>query len=639
MMKRIVWGILGAVLLLLAGMLWMPRLAEWSYLARHKPDSAAVTQGDWVITPENAAQLRLIEQRGWGSINDVAWSPDSRSLAIAASTGIRLVETSSLDLLSEIITEAPVRAVAFSPDGSLVGAVEGKGVALWRPDSTSMERLLEVPGAGWYEWTHGLQFSDDGRWVAITWHRILYVWEVQTGNLRRQIQPQEPELWIPVMVSFIPGQGRLLYADQAGLYTLDMETYSIEWVAPFKHQSDARWAVDAAGNRMALEKCEELVLFEAGKDTPRSIFLQDDGCVLNLVFSADGQQLAALAGSGLIYLIGQDGSVLSFEPGEQSNNNTWKNALLRFSPDGQSLAWVAAPWAVYLYRTEDGSLAQTLRNPMAGIQAVHLEAGEQGMMLLNESDQVSLVQITPEKTLSTWEGDDTCAINYSRRTGFSADGSLVWLQRCSGITLRETATGELYGVTLPTGEKMALSPDGDRWAIAYTNASSGDPSWVLVYRTQDGKLLHQLRTYASPWRSLQFSPDGQLLLAVETYGDAYIWAGGRQIFPWVSGMGWYGAFTPDGLTLASGSKIVNLSSGAESRLPFGEQSEVAVSPDGRLMARRDDDGSIELWDIAQIKLLHTLTSLPGRHALMTFSADGSRLLVVQDGVMAFWGVK
>jgi WD40 repeat protein len=104
-------------------------------------------------------------------------------------------------------------------------------------------------------------------------------------------------------------------------------------------------------------------------------------------------------------------------------------------------------------------------------------------------------------------------------------------------------------------------------------------------------------------------------------------------------MGWYGAFTPDGLTLASGSKIVNLSSGAESRLPFGEQSEVAVSPDGRLMARRDDDGSIELWDIAQIKLLHTLTSLPGRHALMTFSADGSRLLVVQDGVMAFWGVK
>lgn len=639
-MKRLAGVVLLAAAVLVAAWMVLPYLKEAGYLARHTKEPVQALTSAQAITPQNAAQITQVAQRGWGLINDVAWAPDSRSLALATTTGIRLVEAGNLNLLIEIPTDARVLAVAFSPDGRrLAGALEGEGVVIWQIESLSMEMSLEVPRAGGYEKTHGLQFSDDGRWVAVTWHRILYVWEVQTGRLWKQIEPQEPNLWIPVMVSFIPGQGRLLYADQAGLYTLDMETYSIEWVAPFEHKSDARWAVDAAGNRMALDNCGELVLFESTKDTPHSIFLQEDGCLVNLVFSADGQQLAVLAASGSIYLIKQDGSVITFEPGEQSRSNSWETVLLRFSPDGQSLAWVAAPWAVYLYHTADGSLAQTLRNPMAGIQAVHLEAGEQGLMLLNESDRVSLVQITPEKTLAIWEGDDTCAINYSRQTGFSADGSLVWLQQCTGITLRETATGNLYGVTLPTGEKMALSPDGDRWATAYMSASSGDPCWVKVYRTRDGKLLHQLRTYASPWRSLQFSPDGQLLLAVEYYGDAYLWAGGSQVFPWVSGMGWYGAFTPDGLTLASGSKIVNLSTRAESRLPFGEQSQVAVSPDGRLLARRAEDGTIELWDMAQVELLHTLKYLPGWQAQLAFSSDGSRLMVVVDGMIAFWGVE
>ena len=175
--------------------------------------------------------------------------------------------------------------------------------------------------------------------------------------------------------------------------------------------------------------------------------------------------------------------------------------------------------------------------------------------------------------------------------------------------------------------------------MAYPGVNTGDPSRVLVYRTRSGLLAHRHHVQNYMFRGLQFSPDGQLLLAVGDEGDAYLWAGGLRVFPWVSGLGSYSVFTPDGLGLASGSGIVSLSTRAVSSLPRGKESQVAVSPDGRLMARRGQDGVIELWDVAQVKLLRRLYYLPGWQLLLTFSADGSRLLVVQDGVMAFWGVK
>ena len=235
-MKRLLVGIFLAVALLIAGWLVWPRLAEMGYLWRLRQEDPQAHPGEGAITPENVAQLRLIEQRGWGSINDVAWSPDSRSLALATTTGIRLVDAGSLNLLGEFPTEGRVKAVAFSADGSLLaGAVEGQGVAIWRLGSSAVEKLLEVPGAGWSDWVSGLQFSGDGRWVAVTWQRVLYVWDVQTGFRRLQIHPQEPEEWIPWLVTFLPEQGRLLYADKERLYTLDVETRALEEVTPFKH--------------------------------------------------------------------------------------------------------------------------------------------------------------------------------------------------------------------------------------------------------------------------------------------------------------------------------------------------------------------------------------------------------------------
>jgi WD40 repeat protein len=441
------------------------------------------------------------------------------------------------------------------------------------------------------------------------------------------------------MVSFLP-DGRLLYADEEQLYALDIETRATEVIAPFGYSSNGASAVDAAGTRQALGGCGQLNLFEVGQDTPHSILLQDDTCLKQVVFSTDGQQVAALLASGAMYLVSEDGSVRPLEAGGQPNNASWRSVPLRFSPDGQSLAWVAAPWALHLYHTADGTLEQTLRSPGASITAVHFENSAEGLVVLDEGDQVSLAQITLEERVASWEGDTSYWINgYQPRAGFSADGSLVWLRHGLGCTVRETETGRLYGDGLPCGEKTAISPNGDRLAVSYDPVNSGDPARVLVYHTRTGARLHTLRFQAYLLRSLQFSPDGQLLLAVEDDGGSFLWAGGRRVFPWVSDLGWRTVFAPDGLGLVSGSRIVDLSSGAVSSLPQGQQSQVAVSPDGRLMARRAEDGTIELWDVVQVKLLHRLSSLPGWKALLAFSADGSRLLLVQDGVMAFWGVK
>ena len=84
---------------------------------------------------------------GKGSINEVAYSPDSTRLAVASSIGIWIYNAQTgeeLDLLTG--HTSLVHSVSFSPDGNTIASGSWDGtVLLWRltPTSSEPERIAE----------------------------------------------------------------------------------------------------------------------------------------------------------------------------------------------------------------------------------------------------------------------------------------------------------------------------------------------------------------------------------------------------------------------------------------------------------------------------------------------------------------
>jgi WD40 repeat protein len=49
------------------------------------------------IKPDNAIRIKLLAMLGRGTINQIAWSPDGKTLAVDGSLGVRLYNSSGLD--------------------------------------------------------------------------------------------------------------------------------------------------------------------------------------------------------------------------------------------------------------------------------------------------------------------------------------------------------------------------------------------------------------------------------------------------------------------------------------------------------------------------------------------------------------
>ncbi|MGC8947394.1 MAG: WD40 repeat domain-containing protein, partial [Anaerolineae bacterium] len=74
------------------------------------------------LSPENAGQVAQLARWGKGTVNQVAFSPDGRLLAVASSLGVYLYDAETLEEIRFLESPAWVTSVAFSPDGRLLAS-------------------------------------------------------------------------------------------------------------------------------------------------------------------------------------------------------------------------------------------------------------------------------------------------------------------------------------------------------------------------------------------------------------------------------------------------------------------------------------------------------------------------------------
>ncbi len=168
------------------------------------------------------------------------------------------------------------------------------------------------------------------------------------------------------------------------------------------------------------------------------------------------------------------------------------------------------------------------------------------------------------------------------------------------------------------------------------------------------KLLRTINGHSNHVYSVAFSPDGKTLASGSRDGILKLWnprSGKllRSMNGHNSDMVTSVAFSPDGQTFASGSgdntiKLWNPRSGKLLRTINGHSDHVdsvAFSPDGKTLASGSRDGILKLWNPRSGKLLR---SINGHNSYMVtsvaFSPDGKTLASgSRDGILKLWNTR
>ncbi|HET6469387.1 MAG TPA: TIR domain-containing protein [Geminicoccaceae bacterium] len=444
-----------------------------------------------------------------GSVRDLAFLPDSRTLAVSNEVDFFLLDTLGWQRVGSPIlglgaawrpdldTRLP-EAIIASADGKLLAFNAKEGIWLWDvAERVPVRDRLVADG----EWITRLALSPDGTILAAgARDGIVRLWDVATG---RQIGEPLPGNagWVQDL-AFSPDGGTLLWAGANGALM--------------------RWNLRRGG----LERAPEAV-----------------GALRSVAISPDGQLLAIGGGDGSIRLRQlKDRNPL----GDSVSDG--RLASLAVGPDGDTLAAGGEHLRLWgIGRREQLAYLQDY-------DVLSLALDRAGGLMVS-ADQKGLVHFWDVAARQELGEPIRARQGYVWSVALTPDGRTVAAVGDDGIGLWDVATRTSVG-TLGTGEverrALAISPDGT--ILAAGGDGEAVELWDLASRR---RLEPPLVGHAGAVWSLAFSTDGATLASGDDDGSVRLWdvRQRRPLPPLLAGHSGRVtalAFGPDGTMLASG---------------------------------------------------------------------------------------
>jgi RNA polymerase sigma factor (sigma-70 family) len=608
--------------------------------------------------PEGAT-ARLGSRRfdhSW-TCDKIVWAPDGKVIATSGGfTSARrlcLWDAATGKELHDIAAQGSVPSVAFTPLGESIWALESRGVLQWDVATGKELRRIPFPQGAWT-----LALSPGGDTLAVSGRdQVVHVIEVATGRPLRELAGLEAR-----SLAFSPDGGALAGAGPDGLVLAwDVTTGKERWRAKAHKNFAGTVAFAPDGKSVASAGNDGTIrLWDAatGKElrTLDDKVLDGPGAV---TFSPDGRILAAP---------GPEGTVILWDPATGKEVRRWVAGALRvsglcFSPDGRSLATGTTRGSrIHVW---DVATAKPLRTAAEHDSVVET--------LSFSADGKTIWSTGPDKNLIRWDlptGEGHMLFGGEHngmfdRAAVSPDGQLVATAgRMNGrIRLWDTQGHELAELGRHEGgfANVAFSPDGKLLV------SSGQDKELRLWDVATRKQIRRLGDPADLWNTFAFSPDGRRLAvsggaALGRFGHSLPRvldvATGKQLAHLQGTQpGVLIVFSADGRLLATGDCLddshrgpflVSVWDSATGKqlgqvacaAKFGVAC-VALSPDGRLVAAGETEGSdvVRIWEVAT---RGEVACLRGHHSgvfSLAFSPDGKTLASGGgDATILLWDV-
>lgn len=270
-------------------------------------------------------------------VYDLAWSPDSKVIAIAGFREVRLIDPATKQQIAAL-PGAPdaIRAVAFSKDGSLLAAAGGLParsgeVQVW--DVRGRKLLHTIKGHS--DCMYAVAFSPDGKALATSsYDKLIKLWDIAA---EKEIRTFKDHIDAVYALAFTPDGKRLVSgaADRTvkvwnvdtgeRLYTLSEPQDGINTIA-----------LDPTGTYVAaagLDKTIRIWSLGAKSGKMENSLMASEDAILRLAWSPDGKRLAASSADKTVGLY----SVPDLVELKSYPEPDWVYGL-QFSPDGKELA-------------------------------------------------------------------------------------------------------------------------------------------------------------------------------------------------------------------------------------------------------------------------------------------------------------
>ena len=315
------------------------------------------------ITVENLDELTLLATLGEGNINDIDWSPDGTTIAVASTRGIRLHNADDLNAPTRLLTTPEsVEAVAYSPDGTLIAGIRESAIWLWTVETGAVMRVIELEGEAEARLVdRALEFSPDGERVtalsctadkiddyyrqAYCTQHIQRIFSVASGDLLESF-----ELGRVTSVQFSPDWSLMGYglfgSDAVTLVdvesgeqvdVVELSLYS-EWVR-FAFSPDSRQIILLSSNTERIRKAFDLADLpeitepvEASELTPATA-----GSLNGFLIHPENEVYVAVGRFPDVVVSRPDGEMLYTLGEQQGIGIRSSHAPRTFSPDGSQI--------------------------------------------------------------------------------------------------------------------------------------------------------------------------------------------------------------------------------------------------------------------------------------------------------------
>ncbi len=644
--------------LLLVGLVLTP--AGWAQELPRKPQPARVRvdlAGD-PLPVGPIARLGTLRLRHDGEVNSVAFSPDGKLVASAATWDAKVWDVATGRELERFRGKLRAQIVAFSPDGKTLLAVNHDGaVTGWDVETGTIRTRTASPLRDAYFSTPVAAFSADRKLLALTDHGDkLVLLDVATGKPLLRLEKSGALLSVAVS----PDGRTLATGGQDNVVRLwdvvtGKERHQLKghtnWVDSVTFSPDGISLASAGG--------DDLRLWDVATGREVRVVAEGSACI---AFSPDGRTLATGTGNTIRLWDVASGKLIRHLTGHGS----WLIPALAFSPDGKRLVSGSRDHTVIIWDVATGQPLHHFPGHRGAVISLAFAPDGKTLASGGDEDHTLIVwdlatakprHVFPDHhgwvTSIAWSPDGKVVVSGEGSNG-KADQERrihVW-DPAKGRLLREWF-GHLGGV-----HTMTFSPDGK------TLLSSGWDARVRIWDVGSGKRLQQLRV-SDGVKRFAFSPDGKSFLVADGSGGRIalhrtedgakvrdlgnsaepfprgylvaILAGGKKVLT-------INPLPRRGEGLAAEARIWDVVEGRVLRsfpVPFrsaGTEA-FALSPDGKVLAFSDGDATIHLWDVETGKRLIGLRGHSGYAVSLAFTPDGKTLASGSwDTTVLLWDV-